>query len=143
MIFCDTSTLAKYYVPEAETGAVQRHLDGEDQVMASELARVELMAVFHRRLREGKWTTNEFQAVLRQFFKDETAKYWHWAPINGDIVEGAVRAFTSLPESLFLRGIDCLHLVTAVHENFDEIFTHDRHQQKAASDFGLNFVSIK
>ena len=53
MIFCDTSTLAKYYVPEAETDAVQSHLDGEDQVMASELARVELMAVFHRRLRAG------------------------------------------------------------------------------------------
>jgi len=143
MIFCDTSTLAKYYVPEAETGAVQRHLDGEDQVMASELARVELMAVFQRRLREGKWTRTEFQAVVRQFFKDETAKYWHWVPIDGDIVEGAVRAFSSLPESLLLRSIDCLHLVTAVHENFDEIFTHDRHQQKAASAFGLNFVSIK
>jgi hypothetical protein len=143
MIFCDTSTLAKYYVPEAETDAVQCHLDGEDQVMASELARVELMAVFHRRLREGKWRRNEFQAVVRQFFKDETAKYWHWLPIDGDIFEGAVRAFTSLPESLFLHSIDCLHLVTAVHENFDEIFTHDRHQQKAASAFGLNFVNIK
>jgi hypothetical protein len=44
-----------------------------------------------------------------------------------------------LLESLFLRSIDCLHLVTAVHENFDEIFTYDRHQQKAASAFGLNF----
>src|ERR1700751_266552 len=140
MIFCDTSTLAKYYVPEAETDAVQRHLDGEDQVMASELARVELMAVFHRRLREGKWKKNEFQAVVRQFFKDETARYWHWVPIGGDIVEGAVSAFTSLPESLFLRSVDCLHLVTAVNENYDEIFTHARHQQKAASAFGLNFV---
>ena len=41
MLFCDTSTLAKYYVPEAESGAVCARLDAEDQVVLSELARAE------------------------------------------------------------------------------------------------------
>ena len=31
MLFCDTSTLAKYYVPEPESGAVCARLDAEDQ----------------------------------------------------------------------------------------------------------------
>jgi len=31
MIYCDTSTLAKYYVPELETPCVQARLDAEDQ----------------------------------------------------------------------------------------------------------------
>lgn len=65
MIFCDTSTLAKYYVPEAESAAVRSRLDGEDEVVLSDLARAELMGVFHRRLREGKWTRAEFSAFAR------------------------------------------------------------------------------
>jgi predicted nucleic acid-binding protein len=142
MVFCDTSTLAKYYVPEAETVVVQSRLDGEDQVMASELARVELMAVFHRRLREGKWNAKEFQAVVRQFSKDDIGGYWYWAPLDSSIVEEAVTAFTTLPESIYLGSAGCLHLVTALHHNFDEIYTHDLHQQQAASAFGLNFVCI-
>jgi predicted nucleic acid-binding protein len=54
VIFCDTSALAKYYVPEAESAALASRLDAEDAVVVSELARVELMSVFHRRMRERK-----------------------------------------------------------------------------------------
>ena len=54
MIFCDTSALAKYYVPEAESAALASRLDSEDAVVVSEIARVELMSVFHRRMRERK-----------------------------------------------------------------------------------------
>jgi uncharacterized protein len=142
MIFCDTSTLAKYYVPEPESLAVQSCLDGEDQVVASELARVELMAVFHRRLREGKWTARQFQAVVRQFLRDDTANYWHWVPVDSGIIEDAVRAFMTLPQQIYLRSADCLHLVTVVHHRFDEIYTHDAHQQSAAGAFGLTFVKL-
>jgi predicted nucleic acid-binding protein len=32
LIFCDTSALAKYYVPEAESAALAFRLDAEDAV---------------------------------------------------------------------------------------------------------------
>jgi predicted nucleic acid-binding protein len=32
VIFCDTSALAKYYVPEAESAALASRLDAEDAV---------------------------------------------------------------------------------------------------------------
>ena len=35
MIFCDTSTLAKYYVLEVDSAAVLTRLDKEDQVALS------------------------------------------------------------------------------------------------------------
>jgi predicted nucleic acid-binding protein len=76
MVFCDTSTLAKYYVSEPESDAVRTRLDAEDQVLLSELARAELMGVFHRRLREGRWDRNEFLMVVRQFSTDEVGGYW-------------------------------------------------------------------
>jgi predicted nucleic acid-binding protein len=143
MLFCDTSTLAKYYVPEAESAAVRSRLDAEDQVVLSELARAELMAVFHRRLREHKWTRQEFHTIVRQFSKDDSGGYWSWVAIDGVIVEHSVKIYTTLPENIFLRTADCLHLVTALHHGFAEIHTHDGHQTQAASALGLASVCIE
>jgi uncharacterized protein with PIN domain len=80
MLFCDTSTLAKYYVQEPESAAVRAHLDAEDQVLLSELARAEIVAVFHRQVRERKWSREEFATVVRQFSTDEAVGYWTWVP---------------------------------------------------------------
>lgn len=142
MIFCDTSTAAKLYVREVETEAVRLRLEAEDAVHVSELVRVELMAVFHRRLREGRWSRADFQAAIRQFSADDIAGFWSWLPLEGPIVEAASRVYATLPEGTFLRSADCLHLVTALHHNFSEIHTHDRHQAAAAGALGVKPVAI-
>lgn len=142
MIFCDTSTVAKLYVPERESPAVRTRLEGEDQVCASELARVELMAVFHRRWREGKWSRADFLAAARQFSTDDIGGFWTWLPLDRAIMDAAASSFSTLPEDTFLRSSDCLHLVTALHHNFADIFTHDKHQTMAAKALGLNPVAL-
>ena len=116
MIFCDTSALAKNYVPEAESAALASRLDAEDAVVVSEIARVELMSVFHRRMRERKWTRERFQVAAGQFSRDDALKYWRWSPVSSLIVGAASQLYLSLPESVFLRASDCLHLVTALHK---------------------------
>jgi hypothetical protein len=143
MLFCDTSTLAKYYVREPQSDAVRARLDAEDQVLLSELARAELLAVFHRQLRERNWTRDEHSTVLRQFSTDEVVGYWTWVPIDGGIIEQVVRAFTTLPEDVFLRTADCIHLVTALHHGFTELHTHDTHQRNGAGVLGLTAVAIE
>jgi uncharacterized protein len=142
VIFCDTSALAKYYVPEAESAALASRLDSEDAVLVSELARVELMSVFHRRLRERKWTRERFQVAAGQFSRDDALKYWSWLPVKGLIVSAASQLYLSLPESVFLRASDCLHLVTALHEGFEEICTFDHHQKDAVQAIGLTVATI-
>lgn len=143
MLFCDTSTLAKYYVPEAESAAVRTELDRADQVAFSELARAEIMGVFHRRLREKKWTKKDFQTVVRQFSRDDIGGYWSWLPLDRVIVELCVKTYTTLPEDVFLRTADCLHMVTALHHGFSVIHTHDAHQIKAAPALGLTATSVQ
>jgi hypothetical protein len=142
LIFCDTSALAKYYVLEAESAALAFRLDSEDAVVVSELARVELMSVFHRRMRERKWTREKFQVAAGQFSRDDALKYWSWLAVSGLIVSAASQLYLSLPESVFLRASDCLHLVTALQEGFEEICTFDRHQQEAAPALGLTIAAI-
>lgn len=143
MLFCDTSTLAKYYVQEAESDAVRARLDAEDQVFLSELARAEIVAVFHRQLRESKWRREEFATVVRQFSTDEAVGYWTWVPLDSGVVEQVVLTFTTLPEDVFLRTADCLHLVTALRQGFTEVHTHDTHQRNGAGALGLTAIAIE
>jgi predicted nucleic acid-binding protein len=58
------------------------------------------------------------------------------------VVEQAVKIYTTLPESIFLRAADCLHLVTALHHGLAEICTHEARQTRADSALGLTPVSI-
>jgi predicted nucleic acid-binding protein len=142
MIFCDTSTAVKLYVPEAESTAVRGQLEAEDEVFVSELARVELMGAFHRRLREGIWTREDLTAAVRQFTRDEISCFLTWLPMDNAIIDAAAKTYTSLSEKVYLRSADCLHLVTALHYNFGEIDTHNKHQAAAAVALGLKPVAI-
>jgi predicted nucleic acid-binding protein len=142
VILCDTSTIAKFYVFELESAAVRNRLDAEDSVCVSELVRVELMGVFHRRLRDGKWSRDEFLNAAGQFAADDMRGYWTWLPLDTTIVEAAAKTFTTLPAGVFLRASDCIHLVTAIHHDFAAIFTHDKHQTAAAATLGLEPVAI-
>lgn len=143
MIFCDTSTVAKLYVPEKESAAVRRRIEAEDEVCVSELVRIELMGVFHRRLREGKWTRADFHAAVRQFTSDDLGGFWTWLLLDTTIIEAAAKTYATLPEAVFLRSADCLHLVTALHHNCGEIYTHDNHQAIAAGVLGIKPVAIQ
>jgi predicted nucleic acid-binding protein len=142
MIFCDTSAAAKLYVPERETTAVRRLLEAEDSVCLCELARVELMGVFHRRLRERTWDETDFRAAVRQFSNDDIGGFWTWLPLDKGIIDAATKTFVTLPSSVFLRASDCLHLVTALHHKFAEIYTYDVHQAAAASVLGLKATHV-
>lgn len=100
------------------------------------------MAVFHRRLRVGRWSRADFQAAIRQFSADDIAGFWSWLPLDAPIMAASARIYATLPEGTFLRSADCLHLVTALHHRFAEIHTHDRHQAAAAGALGVKPVAI-
>jgi predicted nucleic acid-binding protein len=142
MIVCDTSAAAKLYVSENESRAVRALLENEDQVFASALARVELMSVFHRMLREKLWTGPQFQTAVHQFMTDENGGFWTWLPLDNAIIESAAKIYITLPDIVFLRASDCLHLITALHHNFTDIYTYDLHQTRAAVALGLSPVAV-
>jgi predicted nucleic acid-binding protein len=141
MIFCDTSAAVKFYVPELESRAVQLLLEAEDEVCLSELTRLELMAAFHRRLRERIWTHADFLAAVRQLANDDLGGFWTWLPLDKPILEAAAKTYATLSATGFLRSSDCLHLMTALHHNFAEIYTYDSHQATAATALGLRPVT--
>ncbi len=137
MIFCDTSAIAKFYVSEKESEAIRALLVAEDQVCISELVRAELMSVFHRQLRDKKWTRDKFLITVRQFNNDDIGGFWTWLTLDSEIIEAAANSYTTLPDNVWLRTADFIHLVTAMHHGFSEIYTYDGNQSSAAVSLGL------
>ncbi|MFA6959554.1 MAG: type II toxin-antitoxin system VapC family toxin [Opitutaceae bacterium] len=142
MIFSDTSTLAKFYIVEPESPSVRKAFEKSGGIMLSQLARAELFGVFHRRMRERTWTKGEFQACVRQFQRDEADGLWNWVPVDTAILSAVCETFLVLPDTLFLRTADCIHLTTAINQGFDAIHTHDRHQSATAAHFGINPITL-
>ena len=58
------------------------------------------------------------------------------APIGGERSAVGVAA-PNITDTMWLRTADCLHLVTAMHHGFAEIFTYDANQSAAAFALGL------
>jgi predicted nucleic acid-binding protein len=142
VIFCDTSFAAKLYALEPETAVVRQAIDEADQVFVSDLFRVELMSVFHRRMREGLWMPEDFRTAIEQFQRDDLCGFWTWLPLERKILQAAEQVFTTLPPSTFLRAADCIHLVTALYHGFGIIHTFDQHQAQAAQVLGLRAASV-
>lgn len=52
---------------------------------------------------------------MRQFENDAVGGFWAWLPLDRVVIEAAAKTYLTLPDSVFLRSADCLHLVTALH----------------------------
>lgn len=143
MIFCDTSAIAKLYVAERESEAVRLRLEAEDRILVSEFGRMELMQVFHRQFREGRWSRDGLLAAVRQFSTDDARGLYTWLPVDREISLRSAETFLALSPKVFLRAGDCIHLVTAVANRIDEICTYDRHQSAAAPALGLKAIAIE
>ena len=57
---------------------------------------------------------------------------WTSLPLDSTLIQSSARTYTTLPETVFLRSADCLHLVTALHHGFSDIHTYGLRQADAA-----------
>jgi len=58
-------------------------------------------------------------------------------PVSDAILHSVQSFVATMPANLVLRSGDALHLASARHEGFSEIWTNDRHMLRAASNFGI------
>jgi hypothetical protein len=142
MIYFDGCYIAKYYLAEPDSPAVIAAAGKEGSVACSAQGKVEVAAVFHRKLREGAFTQVDYQVLRRQFELDCSTGLWSWLPVGGYPIENAVRHFGTLPSTVFLRTGDAIHLCTALEHGFHDIYTSDKHVLAAAPFFGLNGITL-
>ncbi len=142
MRYFDSAYIAKCYLPEAGHAEVSDLAAQSQRIASAAIARLEVSAVFHRKLREQTLSAVIHRELHRQFAEDIAAGVWHLLPMTEALLVKAQTAYETLPSSLFVRSADCLHLVAAREAGFSEIYSNDRHLLAAASHFGLKGIDL-
>jgi predicted nucleic acid-binding protein len=138
--YFDSALIAKFYLNEPGRDAVRRVAREAGAVVTSGIARAEVCAAFHRKLREGSVTRETYRSLHGQFEHDLRAGLWTVVEPTQALLERAQTLFLTLEKSVFLRSLDALHLVTATSEHFESFYTNDRHLLLACPRLGLRGV---
>lgn len=137
MLYFDTAYIAKCYLNESGADLVRGLAYSASGLSSCDLARVEFHAVIHRHLREGNLTAREAQEVLEDFALDEADGVWQWLPVTSQLLTLVCDQIKTLPQNVFLRTVDAIHLTCAKSHDFLEVYSNDRHLLAAAQHFNL------
>ena len=141
MIYFDTSYLVRLYFQDAGWEAV-RKLAGTDHLTCAAHGHAEMIAAFHRKLREGVISPAHYAALLGQLESDLSQGAITWLPIATDTLNRAAHVYRSLPPSVFLRSADALHLASAAQQGLGAVNSNDARLLAAAPHFGLSGCNI-
>jgi predicted nucleic acid-binding protein len=74
-VYFDTSALVKVYHAEAGSATVQQMYRGTDDILISELGKIEYLSTVHRKYREQEISHDALLAVIAKFESDLQARY--------------------------------------------------------------------
>ena len=97
----------------------------------------------HRSVRERTITRDEASHLRATFLLDVSTGTMKMIPVTDIILRAVEATVARMPDTVFLRASDAVHLASAQHEGFTEIWSNDRHMLKAASHFGLAGRSVQ
>ena len=141
MLYLDTCYLVRLYLEDPGFEAV-RALAAVDSLACAAHGRAEILAAFHRKLRERGVTPAAYRALLEQFDLDCAEQAFQWLPLAPAVLDRVRRVFDDLPAKAFLRAGDALHLACAAENGFERIHSNDQRLLDSASHFGLRGIDV-
>jgi predicted nucleic acid-binding protein len=137
VIYFDTSYLVRLYYEDAGADVV-RALAATDNVACAAQGHAEMIAAFHRKLREGAIQPAAYAALLGQVRAHHEAGAFQWLWQGPEILARIAEVYKRLPATAFLRAADALHLATAAESGFQAVYSNDGHLLTAAKHFGID-----
>jgi predicted nucleic acid-binding protein len=141
VLYFDTSYLVRLYYQDPGADRV-RALAATDHVACAALGQAEMIAAFHRKLREGNIRPAAYRALVSQVEEHIKAGAFQWLPQDGEVLSRIRRACETLPATVFLRGADAIHLATAAEQGFRIVYSNDGHLLAAAQHFGIEGKNV-
>lgn len=130
-VFFDSSAFVKRYVREAGTEAVLAWCDRASEIGLSGIALPEIISAFCRLRREDKIDDAQYRQLKSMLLADiEDAAICDLTP------EVLAQSIVSL-ETNVLRGMDAIHIGSAVALKADVFVSADQRQRDAANRAGL------
>lgn len=135
-VFFDTSAFVKRYVSEAGTDTVLQWCDQATEIILSGIALTEVISTFCRLQREGKITDTQYRQLKSLLMADiEDAAICDLTPV---VLAHAIRSL----ENNVLRGMDAIHIGSALALKADVFISADQRQLEAAARTGLRVESV-
>lgn len=135
-VFFDTSAFVKRYVREAGTDAILEWCDRATEIGLSGIALPEIISAFCRLRREGQITDLEYQQLKSLLLADiEDAAIC-------DLTPTVLARAVSCLETNVLRGMDAIHIGSAVVLQADVFVSADQRQRNAAARAGLRVEAV-
>ena len=135
-VFFDSSAFVKRYVSETGTEAVLAWCDRASEIGLSGIALPEIVAAFCRLRREGRIDDTQYRQLKSLLLADiEDAAMCDLSP------EVLARSIDSL-EANVLRGMDAIHLGSAIALKVDVFISADPRQLEAAIRAGLRAEGV-
>ena len=131
LVFFDSSAFVKRYIQEAGTDQVMEWCDKATEIGLSSVALPEIISAFCRLQREDKINMEQYLQLKRMLMVDiEDAVVCDLGPFV------LAKAISSL-ENNILRGMDAIHIGSAVVLKADIFISSDNRQSDAADRAGL------
>jgi predicted nucleic acid-binding protein len=140
VIYFDTSYLVRIYYDDPGAEKV-RSLAATDNIACAAHGKAEMIAAFHRKLREGAISQATYAALLGQVRAHDKAGAFQWLSAGPEIYHRIAEIYAQLPATIFLRAADALHLATAAQTGFRRVYSNDAHLLAAASNFGIEGIN--
>lgn len=135
-VFFDSSAFVKRYVREAGSDAVLDWCDQATEILLSAIALPEIVSALCRLQREGRVSDNQYRQLKALLLADvEDAAICDLTPMV------LAQAIASL-EANVLRGMDAIHIGSALALEAELFVTSDQRQLVAAQSCGLRAVSV-
>jgi predicted nucleic acid-binding protein len=135
-LYLDTSALAKIYVQEPDSDALDAALTGRRDLLISELALTELTSALARRVREGQLDVTAGRRIYQQLFRDVRVGEYRLLDLTSATHREAERLLLTLGRLAPLRAADSLHLAVAALADAHALVTYDRQMHAAAVALG-------
>ena len=136
-VFFDSSAFAKRYVREAGTDAVLAWCDRATEICLSAIALPEIISALCRLQREGKLTSLQYRQSKSLLLADVEDI------AISDVTAAVIQHAFNCLENNVLRGMDAIHLASALALQADVFVSADAAQCKAAANAGLTVDTLR
>jgi predicted nucleic acid-binding protein len=137
VLYCDTSVLVAYYVPEVHSAKAEKILDGHPQRVVSTLVLTEASSALRRKVHDKTLSRADGQSAFDDLRQDVASGLFRLIEIERRHYDHAAQSMWTTTERL--RTLDALHL-SAVALDGMHLTTADGIMAKAGKELGVTIV---